>query len=356
MPLRTKSRVLFILKHRDTAFLGEEYSNTLSSGLLNSATLVSEMLHDLKTPTKLVQVIDNNGIDREVTQFRPTHVIIEALWVVPDKFDVLTRLHPNVKWIVRNHSNIPFLSNEGIAVEWLIKYIRRPNVFIAMNTEEARNEFIEIICQHHTMRARDAKKHVIYFPNYYKMTTRDIPHKIANDVLDISCYGAIRPLKNHLKQAVAAISYARRKHKKMNFHINATRLEGHGAPILKNIRALFENQNDIKLIEHSWVEHEKFLDLMAQMDLSMQVSYSETFNIVSADAVSVGTPVVVSSEISWVPSMFHADPNDTESIIKGIDRALFWNNFITRRINKAYLTSYNNEAKEHILEAVNFYD
>ncbi|MEM2159333.1 MAG: glycosyltransferase family 1 protein [Candidatus Nitrosotenuis sp.] len=310
----------------------------------------------MKVPTKLVQVVDNNCIDREVAQFRPTHVIIEALWVVPDKFDILTRFHPSVKWIVRNHSNIPFLSNEGMAVEWLIKYIRRPNVFIAMNNEEARKEFIEIICQHHMMRLKDARKHVVYFPNYYKMTTRDIPHKAANDILDFSCYGAIRPLKNHLKQVVAAISYARRKKKKLNFHINATRLEGNGAPILKNIRALFEGQKDIKLVEHPWVAHEDFLDLMAQMDLSMQVSYSETFNIVSADAVSVGTPVVVSPEISWVPSMFQADPNDTESIITGIDRALFWNNFITRRLNKMYLNSYNQEAKDHILEAIDYDD
>jgi hypothetical protein len=67
----------------------------------------------------IIEVIDNNGIDREVTKYKPTHVIIEALWVIPSKFEILTKLHPNVKWIIRLHSEIPFLANEGIAMEWM---------------------------------------------------------------------------------------------------------------------------------------------------------------------------------------------------------------------------------------------
>ena len=34
-------------------------------------------------------VVDNNGIDKEITEYKPTHVFIEGLWVVPEKFDVL---------------------------------------------------------------------------------------------------------------------------------------------------------------------------------------------------------------------------------------------------------------------------
>ena len=66
-----------------------------------------------------VQVVDNNDIDREIVKFQPTVVIIEAFWVVPDKFDILKILHPKVVLVVRNHSEIPFLANEGVAFEWL---------------------------------------------------------------------------------------------------------------------------------------------------------------------------------------------------------------------------------------------
>jgi len=33
------------------------------------------------------------------------------------------------------------------------------------------------------------------------------------------------------------------------------------------------------------------------MDICMQVSFSETFNIVAADCIASGVPVIVSSEI-----------------------------------------------------------
>src|SRR6516165_3286534 len=100
-----KPRILFILKHRGFGAYGcWNYSDNgghLSSGLYNSVRFVVDMLNDNDIEAKMVDVIDNNCIDREVTKFKPTHVIIEAFWVVPEKFDILRPLHPKVKWIVR---------------------------------------------------------------------------------------------------------------------------------------------------------------------------------------------------------------------------------------------------------------
>src|ERR1035437_8193029 len=110
-------RVLFIAKK------GQRYSGVYgyaaSSGLLNSATFVEEMLHNLGVGAKVVHVVDNNDIDRAVTQYQPDVVIIEALWVIPSKFYVLTQLHPRVQWVIRVHSEIPFLAQEGMAMQWL---------------------------------------------------------------------------------------------------------------------------------------------------------------------------------------------------------------------------------------------
>ena len=83
-------RVLFILK----SGCGYGHWSHKSSGLFNSASACAQMLEDDGIPSKVVEVVDNNCIDREVHKFRPTHVIIEALWVVPEKFSVLSKLHP----------------------------------------------------------------------------------------------------------------------------------------------------------------------------------------------------------------------------------------------------------------------
>ena len=127
--MHSHSKVLFILKYRamytDICFdESEMYSSSykhFNSGLLNSANQVHEMLLDHGVESKLVQVIDNNCIDKEVHQYKPTHVIIEALWCVPEKFEILQKLHPKVKWILRLHSETPFIANEGIAMEWILK-------------------------------------------------------------------------------------------------------------------------------------------------------------------------------------------------------------------------------------------
>lgn len=330
----TQPKILFICKQKHI-YSSTKHDNPISSGLYNSARFVVDMLNENGVEAKLVDVIDNNCIDREVTNFKPTHVIIEALWVVPEKFRILQKLHPNVKWIIRLHSELPFLSNEGIAIEWIYKYLNYKNVFISSNSEKMTKELSELI-----------GSKVIYLPNYYPLTcTKKL--KINKDYIDIGCFGAIRPLKNQLIQAVAAIEYGNKINKEIRFHINGNRIEGKGDPILKNIRYLFLNNPKHKLIEHDWMNHEDFIEVIKKMDIGMQVSYSETFNIVTADFVNNNIPVVVSDEISWIANIFKADPNSVNSIIKKLDFTLTYGNWlIFKDKNRANLNKYNLESEE----------
>ena len=109
------------------------------------------MLQDAGVEAALAEAIDNNCIDRLVTEYNPDVVIIEALWVVPEKFDVLKKLHPGVRWIVRLHSDIPFLAGEGIAVEWIYGYAAR-GVEVAFNSPRASEDF-----------------GALYLPNFYPL-------------------------------------------------------------------------------------------------------------------------------------------------------------------------------------------
>ena len=134
------SKVLFILKRREDFNPLKHTKIGLSTGLYNSASFVNKMLNESGIQSELEVVIDNNCIDREVHKHRPTHVIIEALWVVPSKFAVLCKLHPNVKWIISLHSEMPFLAGEGMALDWVGDYGAFPNLIIGVNAPRALDE------------------------------------------------------------------------------------------------------------------------------------------------------------------------------------------------------------------------
>lgn len=332
--MKPNKRVLFILKKRQTSHTG---LNTISSGLLNSAHFVNDMLIKNGIESNLVEVIDNNCIDREVTKYNPTHVIIEALWVVPSKFKVLTMLHPNVEWIIRLHSDIPFLANEGIAIDWIYQYLEYENVKVSINSKRADREFGVV-----------TNKDFLYLPNYYPVGffNKNKPSKRDKKFLNVGCFGAVRPMKNHLLQAFAAIEFANKNNKILNFHINIGRVENNGDPVLKNLRSLFENNPEHNLIEHKWMIHSDFIEVVQRMDIGLQVSFSETFNIVTADMVNNNIPVVVSNEISWVCPLFHAKTTSTKSIVKKMGLVYRLRNLGIQFINKLRLSFYSTKSEK----------
>src|SRR5208283_4189063 len=95
-----------------------------SSGLLNSATFVCDMLISSSFSASLAQVNDGNGIDAAVYKYKPDIVVLEAIWCPPYKLRELTGLHRyrHITWIVRNHSELSFLGFEGIAMQWMLEY------------------------------------------------------------------------------------------------------------------------------------------------------------------------------------------------------------------------------------------
>jgi len=315
----SKPRLLFIVKRREDYSDHESYSQKgVSTGLWNSARLVVEMLNENGVEAKLVEVIDNNCIDREVTKFRPTDVIIEALWVVPEKFDILSKLHPTVNWNIRLHSELPFMANEGIAMKWISAYVKHKNVSVSANSLRMLNEISFILNEENDWTEEELREKVFYTPNYYmpkELTPKERTPLKDREHVDVGCFGAIRPLKNQLIQAVAALKFADSLGKKLHFHINVGRIENKGDPVYHNIVDLFESLKDKghKLICHQWMPHHKFIEIIKDMDMGLQVSFTETFNIVAADFVACGVPMVVSSEIAWA-FPYYADPTSSDDI------------------------------------------
>jgi glycosyltransferase involved in cell wall biosynthesis len=324
-----KRSILFICK------VGHGYGSSYqrrSSGLVNSAALVARALEGQGVRCKVAEAVDNNCIDRLVFEFQPDVVIVEALWVVPEKFKELMNLphHKGREWYVHVHSNIPFLAHEGIATDWLLRYRKLGVGFIA-NCERA----------FEALTAMFGPAQIHFLPNVYESEMRPPERAVRDHVLCVGCFGAIRPMKNQLTQAMAALEYARETNRYLLFHVNATRTENQGDAILKSLRGLFAGVRG-ELVENPWMDHGAFKRTVSMMDISMQVSLSETFNIVTADAVSSGVPVVVSDEIGWTSLLSQADCASTRSI-KSAMRFAEGNRWLVR-LNQWHLRRYSANA------------
>ena len=342
------SRVLFILKRREDYNAIAHSALGMSTGLYNSAKFMNDMLLDNGVESKLEVVADYNKIDRECYLYKPTHVIIEAVWVVPQKFAVLQRLHPNVKWVIRVHSEMPFIAGEGQALEWLGDYSGFKNIILAINAPRMLKEMRIFMKTRNGWTDEETNKRVIYLPNYYPQEYKHKKLDKKKDTIDISCFGAIRPLKNHLVQAVAAVEFANQIGKKLRFHVNAGRIEMQGGPVIKNLKSFFQHIQDSghEMINHQWRPREEFLELCAEMDIGLQVSFSETFNIVGADLISQGVPLIGTvEEIPWAVHAFCADPTNNTDIVNKLHMAYKWPQVNVKK-NQWSLTHYtNNTAK-----------
>lgn len=289
-------KILFLIKKNSE--YGTYSGMTSKSGLLNSAKFLLQSLLQNKIIRhgKIVLCDDGNSVDKAVHDYNPQICIIEALWVTPEKLLENIALHPRTMFIVRIHSKIPFLAMEGVAVEWIRQY-----PIVSFNSESTVEYINSIISD------------PVYLPNVDEKNEVEIDENIHKKHINIGCFGSIRPLKNQLIQAVAAINYGNKHGKEIHFHINATRIEQKGDPVLKNIRSLFDNSPH-KLVEHGWLDHANFVDLIRKMDIGLQTSFTESFNIVSADFIHAGVPIIVSPEIAWQYKELQVDPNNATEI------------------------------------------
>jgi hypothetical protein len=299
----------------------------MSTGLYNSAKFMNDMLVDNGIDSHLEVVADYNSIDRQCWLYKPTHVIIEAIWVVPKKFTELIKLHPNITWVIRVHSEMPFLAGEGQALDWIADYSGLKNIIIAMNAPRMLGEIKMFLQNRNSWSEEEANRRAIYLPNFYPQEYNTKKFNKNKDYIDIGCFGAIRPLKNHLLQAFAAIGFANEIGKKLRFHVNAGRIEMQGQPAVNNLKNVFQQLHgtDHQLINHQWRPREEFLKLCAEMDIGMQCNFSETFNIVGADLISQGIPLIgTAEEIPWAVHAFCADPNSSANIIRKLHLTYKW--------------------------------
>lgn len=237
-----------------------------------------------------------------------SHVIVSAPWIPANRFKQFCLEFPNIEFILLNHSGCAFLSIDKFGIqtnrECIDLELHVHNFKVAGNNIRfvnwIKNAFgVPCLC----------------LPNLYDITSfiNPYPRKEINNILRLGSFGAGRPWKNQLCAAEAAVEIGRCLGVDIELYVNSKRPDG-GERMIESRKELFNNLRGCKLIEVPWEMWSKFRVTVGHMHLMLQPSFSETFNVVTADGIAVGVASVTSSAIEWSPQNWWPhnldDPHD----------------------------------------------
>jgi glycosyltransferase involved in cell wall biosynthesis len=83
-----------------------------------------------------------------------------------------------------------------------------------------------------------------------------------------------------------------------------------------------ESIANLRVTRTGWLPWSAFRRLLQTVDLVFQVSYTETFNVVTADSIAEGVPVVASDAIEWVPRWWQARADEPLDVVRVAKRLL----------------------------------
>ena len=244
-----------------------------------------------------------------------THVVISAAWLPVLHLGNLIIKYPQVEFAVNIHSNVGFLQADSNGVELLGRYVHLQKEMLNFRVSGNNQEFVDWLTEAYTVAA-------LFLPNLY-----DLDHTVSTNkplynggTIRIGAFGASRPLKNFMTAAGAAIAISKELRVPVEFWMSGGRPEGGGA-IERAIQALLKHQPAVTLKILNWSAWPAFLDFLETMHLMIQVSYTESFNMVTADGIARSVPSVVSEAIDWVPARWIAQSDNPLDVAR-VGRAL----------------------------------
>lgn len=239
-----------------------------------------------------------------------THVCISAPFINAADMQTLCLENIPIHFSVICHSNVGFLAADTGAFHRKRDYLHVqsevPNFRTAGNSDRLADwatSVYETACD--------------TLPNLYYLdavNSRDSRVPWSGDLLRIASFGAQRPLKNHVSAGAAALKVARDLRVDLEFWISGDRVEG--PPIAGPLAEMFAGLKWAKICVNPWESWNRFRATVRHMDLLMQPSYTESFNVVTADGVAGGVTSVVGPSISWVPDHWQADVDDPSDLAR----------------------------------------
>lgn len=253
-----------------------------------------------------------HSIDRynETHKVKLTHAVISAPWLSVHDLKSLLSHFPSVQFVVLSHSNVGFLQADPCGVGLLRQYQRLSKEFPNFKVGGNSIRFVEWMRHSYGY-------DVVLLPNLYPVKDPVEKRWDGKSTLKIGAFGAVRPEKNFMTAAAAAVAIQTTLGIPVELHMS-TGGEGDRGLTAPSIDEMCEGK--IKVVRHPWMFWDGFIQLIASMDLLIQVSYTESFNMVTADGISVGVPSVVSSAIYWAPESWKVDSDNALLIAhKGVE-------------------------------------
>jgi len=238
-----------------------------------------------------------------------SHVVVSAPWIQTNELALLCAEFKNTQFAVTCHSNLGFLQADPSAMRLVREGLDLRRV--TWNFQMAAN------CDRLSNWVQTAYgTPCTYLPNIYHLDdVQPKRERYSGGTLRIGAFGATRALKNLLTSAGAALEIATAKRANLEFWISSGRNEGAGA-VVDAVRQMLNGLPHVKLIENGWQTWPQFRQTVRHMHLLMQPSYTESFNVVTADGVAEGVPSVVSDAIEWAPDSWKAPVDDAHAMAK----------------------------------------
>jgi|SRR5579872_182624 len=287
-------------------------------GLGVAAMNTSKVLRGAGIEADVWPVVSAAGIRTRLDQARTapcqrpvTHVVVSAPWIPTHDLQSLIAEYPNVSFAVNCHSNVGFLQADASGVRLIREAMEIErgtwNFHVAGNSRK--------FCRWVTSTYQTPCS---YLPNlYYIDHTAAIRRPLfRSGTLRIGAFGATRPLKNFMSACGAAIEIANSLKTDLEIWMSVGRAEGGGGTILSAANAMLTGLPNVRLVESGWQSWPKFRAIVRHMHLLMQPSYTESFNMVTADGVAEGIPSVVSDAITWAPDHWKASIDDVADIAR----------------------------------------
>jgi hypothetical protein len=239
-----------------------------------------------------------------------SHVVVSAPWIQTADMARLCADYPETRFAVNCHSNLGFLQADPSAMRLVREGLELGrctwNFQIAANCERL-GRWVESAYGSPCLR----------LPNMYHLENRTHPKRelYKGGTLRIGAFGATRALKNLLTAAGAAVEIANARRADLEFWISSGRNEGAG-PVIDAVRQMMHGLPHVRLVENGWQTWPQFRQTIRHMHLLLQPSYTESFNVVTADGVAEGVPSVVSDAIEWAPDNWKAEVDDAGHIAR----------------------------------------
>lgn len=247
-------------------------------------------------------------LERAQSEGKPiTHVAISAPWLSLYDLKNLVSHFRRKKFVVICHSNVGFLQADPGGISLFREYAKLSHT--AGNLHLAGN-----CLQFATWFKTAYGEQCALLPNLYSVD-RLTSKRWRGGTLKIGALGAIRPEKNLMTAAAAAVVLRAKLNVPIELHMS-TGGENRRCFTLSAIEEMTAALPNFKLIRHHWNFWDQFIKLIRRMDLVIQVSYTESFNMVTADAISQRVPVVISPPIYWGPSHWKANPDDAIDVAR----------------------------------------